>query len=407
VERKPENVGSQKEDWVMGDIGKVKAGGIGILFLTDVFRIMAGSERNIVNLLRGMDRNQFKIILACFLSGPLCEAMQKEGYEIEWLRQTKIYSWDGLKKIFYLIRFIKKKNISLIVTYHESSDIFGLILSKISKVPIISNRRDMGFNMDWKHKIFYKLFGRHFDCTIAVCNAVREEILRKKWFRQDEIRIIHNGVDTGIFKQLEDRSGVRKEIGIDDSDLVVGAVANLRKIKGIRFFIEAASIICRRVKKVKFIVIGADMNEPGSTIKDLEQLAENLQVKDHISFLGRRDDANELMQIVDVGVLPSLSEGFSNVILEFMSCGKPVVATDVGGNREAVAHGETGFLVAPADSSGLAEAVLRLIENEETRKQFGAAGRWRAEGCFGLGEMINEYQKAFLSVISSRTPIKK
>jgi len=139
----------------MAGIEKEISGKTNIIFLTDFFIGMGGSERNIVSLFRGMDRNRFKIIVACFFFGAPSRTMQKEGYEVKFLRQTKIHSLDGLYNLFYLRRLIKRQNICLIVTYHESSDIYGLALLKISNVPIISNRRDMGFRMGWRHKIFY------------------------------------------------------------------------------------------------------------------------------------------------------------------------------------------------------------------------------------------------------------
>jgi glycosyltransferase involved in cell wall biosynthesis len=308
----------------------------------------------------------------------------------------------SLKNFKELMALIKRKNISLIVTYHESSDFLGLLLSKMCRVPIIRNQRDMGFQARWKHKMAYRAFGRYFDLNIVVCRAIQEHMERNKWFPGGKIKCIYNGVDLASFQEASGRASLRQEIGLPNGSLVVGVVANLRGVKGIRFFIEAAALIHRRKKDVEFIVIGLDMQEPGCTQRELMEIAGQLSVADRISFLGLRNDVAELMKIIDVGVLPSLSEGFSNVILEFMACGKPVVASDVGGNRESVAHGESGYLVPPGDSVGLSEAILRLLERQEERKKFGAAGRKRVEECFSLSGMIKEYENTFLSVISGR-----
>jgi L-malate glycosyltransferase len=381
---------------------KKKGGKTNIILLTDVFKFMAGSERNIANLLRQVDRNQFEVCVACFKFGPLAERMISEGYEIHKMTSEKFFSLSSLKNLMDLKALIKKKNISLIVTYHESSDFLGLLLSKMCRIPVIANRRDMGFQVRMKHKIAYRALGRYFDLNIVVCRAIQEEMEKNKWFPAGKIKCIYNGVDTTLFRTTSVRTGIRKDIGIPEGYLVVGVVANLRSVKGIRYFIEAASLIRRRKKEVAFIIIGEDMHEPGCTKKELLELAGELSVADRMCFLGARKDIAELMKIIDVGVLPSLSEGFSNVVLEFMACGKPVVATDVGGNREAVAHGETGFLVAPGDSSGLAGAILRLLEKEDERNKFGAEGRARVEEFFELSRMIKEYQKTFAGIISNR-----
>jgi glycosyltransferase involved in cell wall biosynthesis len=248
----------------------------------------------------------------------------------------------------------------------------------------------------------YRAFGRYFDLNIVVCRAIQEQMEKNKRFPGGKIKCIYNGVDLASFQEAPGRASLRQEIGLSNGSLVAGVVANLRGVKGIRFFIEAASLIHRRKKDVEFLVIGLDMREPGCTQRELMDIAGQLSVADRIFFLGLRNDVPELMKIIDVGVLPSLSEGFSNVILEFMACSKPVVASDVGGNRESVAHGENGYLVAPGDSVGLSEAILRLLERQEERKQFGAAGRKRVEEFYSLNGMIKEYENTFLSVISYR-----
>jgi len=109
----------------------------------------------------------------------------------------------------------------------------------------------------------------------------------------------------------------------------------------------------------------------------------------------------DLISIFDVAVLTSLSEGFSNVILEYMASAKPVVATEVGGNPEIVVHGETGLLVPPADSNALATAILSILENKEVALRFGMAGRKRVEERFCLDVMLRNYENLFEEVINS------
>jgi glycosyltransferase involved in cell wall biosynthesis len=146
---------------------------------------------------------------------------------------------------------------------------------------------------------------------------------------------------------------------------------------------------------VEFVIIGGDVHEAGDSMDDMKLFAKGMNIAEKIHFLGERKDIADLISIFDVGVISSLSEGFSNVILEYMASGKPVVATDVGGNREAVMHGETGLLVPPENAHKLAEGIKVFLENREIALRCGLAGRKRVEKEFSLKGMIGKYENMF------------
>jgi glycosyltransferase involved in cell wall biosynthesis len=176
----------------------------------------------------------------------------------------------------------------------------------------------------------------------------------------------------------------------------------MRKIKGHHYFVHAASIIHKWNPDVEFLVVGYDARKPGFSIAELKQYGETLGISKNLHFIGGRKEIASLIALFDVAVLASLSEGFSNVILEYMASSKPVVATDVGGNPEIVVHGETGLLVPPADGDALARAILSILENREVASRFGRAGRKRIEAKFSLDVMLRNYEGLFEQVINSR-----
>ncbi len=374
-----------------------------VLILTDTFMGMAGSERNITQLLKGIDKEKFNLYMACIYSGQLAQEMREEGHSVFDLLRGGIYTVNGIKNIFFLRRLIKNKNISLIVTYHETSDFYGLILAKACNIPVISSRRDMGFKTRSHHKMAYKLIGGFFDREITVCDAVKQEIVKQGWFPEKRIVSIYNGVDLREYNTCRRTcSDIKKEIGIDPAHPVVGLVANLRRIKGITYLIEAASRICKRRSDVEFLIAGSDTTDMGYSISSMQTMAEKLGVSRNVHFLGRRRDVPEIISIFDVAVVASLSEGFSNTILEYMASSKPVVATTVGGNAEAVVQGETGFLVPPGDSHALAEAIWSILDDPITAQQFSTAAKKRVEEKFSLEHMIENYETIFKQVILTR-----
>ncbi len=365
-----------------------------ILIITDVYMEMGGSERTVTRLLTHSDKKQFKIHVACLIPGRLSKEMETRGFPIYTLLQGGIYTQNGLKNILYLRKLIKAHDISLIVTYHEASDLYGLVLAKISGLPIVTNRRDMGFKTRWQNATVYRLFGKYFDAVVSVCNAVQNAVIALKWFPNDNtvpMITIYNGIDLAEYGTQKKEAVSRASIGIDGSGPIVGVIANLRKIKGVAYLISAASSIVKQCPTVQFVIIGHDMGEKIT----LDALIKEHNLTQNVHFLKHRLDVAELIPLFDVAVLPSLSEGFSNVLLEYMASGKPVVATDVGGNKEALVHGETGFLIPPADAPALCDAILWLLKDQEKAKQFGIAGRKRVERVFSIEKMIHAYETLF------------
>ncbi len=370
-----------------------------ILIITDVFKKIAGSERNITQLLRGMDQTRFQVYVACFYSGEVAQAMRAEEFQIYSLRLGGIYSIKGLRNIIFLYKLIRVEKINLIVTYHEGSDFLGLVLSNLCDIPIISNRRDMGFKTRLPHRVAYGLFGRYFDGVITVSDAVKNEVIDRGWFKEGKVRSIHNGIIVEEYANNNvDRGSIKRSIGIGVDKYVVGLIGNIKKIKGIRYFLHAASVICAEISDVEFVVIGYDLNEAGNSMNDMKLFAERMNIADKIHFLGGRSDIADLISIFDVAVISSLSEGFSNVLLEYMASAKPVVATDVGGNREAVVHGETGLLVPSENALKLAEGIKVFLENREIALRYGLAGRRRVEKEFTLRNMITKYETIFENI---------
>lgn len=374
----------------------------GVLLITDIFGRVGGAERNITQLMIGINKDKFELCIACFVSGKLVESMRNQGFSIIDLNKAGIYTISGLRNLVFLKRFVTEKKISLIVTYHESSDFYGLVLSRICNIPIISARRDMGFKTELHHRLAYKCVGRFFDAVLAVSNAVKKEIIKRRWFPEKKIFTIYNAIDAIDYGKADEGMTLKRNLGIHLKSPVVGMVANIHRIKGYHYFLRAAGIIHRYKRDTQFLMIGYDEIKSNFTIATLKRYGEEMGISENLHFLGGRKDIPDLISLFDVAVLASLSEGFSNVILEYMASSKPVVATEVGGNPETVVHGETGLLVPPGDADALASAILSILEDKEVASKFGVAGRKRVEERFSLDVMLRNYENLFEQVINSR-----
>jgi len=366
-----------------------------VLYIIDTFLDLAGAERNLFEVVTRLDKRKYKPIVYALRAGSLIDVLKQNGIYARNLGIDKIYSLKAIREGIKLIRFIKKEHTRIVVTYHESSDFWGGIIAKIAGTPvIISSRRDMGYNLKKKHFLGYKFINNLiFNKIMTVSDAVKDLLVEKQNTSQDRIVTIYNGAELNKFSKKTDNVGLKKELGLKPKVPIVGIIAGLRRIKGHKYFLEAASIILKENKNVQFLIVGwhGDDGYP----EELKNFTKDMGIDRNVIFTGARYDVSEILSISDISVLSSLSEGFSNTILESMAAGKPIVATDVGGNPEAVVNGETGLLVPPGDSGALARAILKLLRNKDLARKMGESGKRRIEGFFTLDRMIEDIETLY------------
>jgi glycosyltransferase involved in cell wall biosynthesis len=162
--------------------------------------------------------------------------------------------------------------------------------------------------------------------------------------------------------------------------------------------LQAMALISSRVPKLHLVLIGG-----GSEEERMRRMAHELGIGERVHFTGFRTDAAEWLQSVDLSVLSSVKEGLSNTVLESMAAGKPVVATDVGGNAEVIVEGQTGFLVPSRSPTELGAALARVASSPETMASFGAAGRRRADDLFSVDSMVKHTERLYLDLVAAGT----
>lgn len=377
-------------------------GKISILYLIDQMRDMGGAERNLVNILTHIDQTRFHYFLCTFqLESPMKDLLETKNISCAQIPYPT--SPEGLKRYLEFAREIKQRKIKILHTYFESSDIWGTLLAKLAGIQvIISSKRDLGFLKSKKVLMAYRLISPFVTKFIAVSDAVRNQVSIQEKVNLKKIITIHNGVDIDKFNSTTDQTALRIELKIDSSSPVVGVIANIKPIKGLEYFIQASAKIVRQFPHTHFIIVGSKLPTPESQnyYRQLWTLINDLNLERNILFLGKRADIPEILSIIDISVLPSLSEGFSNTVIESMAAGKPVVVTDVGGNAEAVLHQKTGFVVPVRDVDKLAEAICTLLADRNLAHGMGQAGRLRAKQLFSIETMISRIENLYLSLLN-------
>jgi glycogen synthase len=196
----------------------------------------------------------------------------------------------------------------------------------------------------------------------------------------------------------EVRARWRRELGIDESDVLIGTVATFRPVKDLHTMLEAMSLVARARPRAKLVLLG-----DGPLKHDLTATVERLGLGSVVRFPGWRNDATQLLPAMDLFVLSSLSEGISLALLEAMAAGVPVVATKVGGNLEVLREPSSGLLVPPRSPHDLAHAILSLIDDAARRSELSAGGRGRVAEAFSLKRMVKDYEGLYTSLMSTRS----
>ena len=370
---------------------------IKILFLIDKL-VPAGTQTNLLEIVKRLDRNRFEPHVIALVEGDeFIQEFEAIGIEPIILHMKKVFGPSGLKALSFLIRYLKEEKIDIVQTHFLQADILGSLAGKYVRVQrIITTRRDEGFWRTKRQLGLNRYFNRFMDRVLVNSQAVKEAVRVKEEVSSRKIHVIYNGVDLKKYFPLQElREQARRELGIEDDEFVVGMVANMRhEVKGHRFLLKAISLLKKEEKKVKLMLVG-----DGPLETRIENYAASRNVLDQIFFLGSRRDVPALVNAMDVVCVPSLSEGFSNTVLEAMAIGKPLIATNVGGNSEVVVHGETGFLVRPRDGVAISEKLIFFIENREACSEMGAAGLKKVQSQFTIEKMIQEYEEFYVKLL--------
>ncbi len=195
-----------------------------------------------------------------------------------------------------------------------------------------------------------------------------------------------------MYSGIYDIQGIKRELGVEPSKIIIGMVAAFRPIKGQLYLVEAISKIIEKHKDIQAVLVGCEDVNYFNTVK---KRIEELKLQDYFVLTGQREDIPRLLSVFDIFVISSVNEGFSNAILEAMAAGKPVIAPDSGGNPEAVEHKKTGLLFKPCDSISLAEALQQLIEDKNLRQWMGEAGRFKVKQNFLLDGMLRQNEELY------------
>jgi L-malate glycosyltransferase len=366
-----------------------------VLLVLDQFpRTLGGGERIVLKLADLLPKYGYRVSILTFSADPASAGLQSPPCSVYLLPLQRTYDLTALRGSLELRKFLREQKIRIVQTFFESSDLWaGFVTKAMSSAKLIWSRRDMGILRTGKHHAAYRLMASAPDRVFAVSEQVRRHCIDVDGIKPSRVQTIYNGLDLADWSSA---SSAAKQEG----EALVTTVGNIRRVKGHDVFIRAAASVAAQFPKATFSIAG-DVLEPDYFV-ELQAMMRDLKLSGRFRFAGGVKNLREHLATADVFVLPSRSEGFSNAIVEAMAASLPVVATNVGGNGEAVQDGVSGVIVPPEDPNALAAAIVQLLSDPAKARRMGAEGKRLAAEKFTTEAMMTQITNVYQCLLKEK-----
>ena len=358
---------------------------------------MGGAQRQLTELVRLISKESFdiEVISLSKEKQDYVAVLEEAGIPVTLIDHHGKWSWTTLRAVCQKFREAKPE---IVHTWLFTADLYGQLAAFRTGVShVISAMRNTIDDMPWHCRLVYKMLSRKTSCITINAEVARFGLVEKLGISSEKIRTIYNGIDLAKFL-LPNRNGhYKEEWKLPKDAKVVAMVARMSRQKDYATFLEAAKKVTKQFPNTYFVLVGDGPLRP-----QIERKIQELNLGVQTRVLGACKDAWEIIQHVDVCALATHYEGCSNIIMEAMAASRPIVATDVGGNRELIVHGQTGLLVPPKDSNALASAIQEFLRDAQKAKIMGEAARNRTEKHFTLDQTVHDTEALYHEVVIKR-----
>lgn len=353
-----------------------------------------GAERALTQLVLGLDRAAWLPRVYCLSArGHFTDVLEAGGVTVECLNGRGLWSFPRV--LARLVQALRGFRPALLQTFLFHGNLVGRIAGRLAGVPVIVS----GIRVADRRSRWY---GRVDRCTnglaqmnVCVSQGVADFAVRETGLKPSKVCVIPNGVNVDLFAQAQPAD--MAAVGLRGDLPVITTVGRLEAQKGIGYLLQAASIVLQKHPESQFLIVG-----DGPDRASLEALALSLSISKSVWFVGARSDVPSLLKASSAFVLPSLWEGMPNALLEAMAAGLPVIATAVEGSREIVLPGVTGWLVSPANSTELAQAILHVLEHPDVADRVSVASEDYVRDNFTEQRVVDAYDRLYRQLMLTR-----
>lgn len=349
---------------------------------------IGGQEMVILSLVKHLDRERFDtMVMAMHEGGPIADRIEALGVAVEVVAGPWL---SGVPLVRKLVDRIRAYQPDVLHTHNPGPHQHGAAARLFTRTPVLIHTKHGRNTFPTRIGQWGEQFaGRFTDRVVPVSTDAAVVARNLDRVPQHKLQVIHNGIALN-------GSHCANVLPLGRPPRAVH-VARLNRVKDQPTLLAAARLVADQLPGFTIDIVG---DGPARDIVHAE--AERLDLSEVVRFHGMRDDVNRFLAEADLFILPSLSEGIAITLLEAMAAGLPVVATDVGGNREVVISGETGALVPVGDPEAVAAAIIYVLTNPEMARRWGAAGRERVATDFNIERTVMAYQDAYIELLGNR-----
>lgn len=358
---------------------------------------VGGLEKLVALFARKLDPKTFEVSVCCLLrKGFFADELEKDGVKIHLIKDEDTAS-ESRFLFLKLARLLRKERPDILHTHNTHPMIDGTLAGKMARVPIIVHTdHARSFPDRTKYMVIENILSRFVHRIVAVSEFSKQQLVHFEKIKPEKIAVIANGVN--FARRQYDRSVLKRAFGVAGASPIIGAVSRLTEQKGTKYLIAAMPAILRAYPGAVLMVVG-----DGVLRHDLEEQVQELQIESNVRFYGYQKEVEKYIQAMDLLVSPSIWEGMPLGILEVMQCGKPIVATRVGGVPEVVDDGVTGILTDSKSPQELADAVIEMVGREGFIQMAGDAAITRYRENFTEEIMLAKYERLYMDLLARTT----
>jgi glycosyltransferase involved in cell wall biosynthesis len=371
------------------------------MIITDSFVGAAGgSEKHIKDLLQGLSKTEYQIDVVQLSNTqqiPFPLGTKLDNITYHHFPVKRVYGLSGLSALKKVTRLIKSKQVDITVSFHEMSDILNAFIP--SSCIKLSSRRDMGFKRNNLLEKIIRYVNQKFTYILCPSVAVQNKVL-SEGLNLDTTYLLYNGIDSVQFSTIQKQNTEQRvvrltELGFIPGDINIICIGNLNEWKGHQYLIEA-------IAKVDDINCQLVIFGEGSSRPLLEQQIIDLKLENKVHLYGYSTKVKRYLSSFDLMILPSLTEGLSNALLESAASGLPLIATNVGGNPEVITDKLNGRLVEASNAQAIADVIPHFLPSNTNYQQASLASRKIAEDKFSLNVMLTNYHVLFTKLLENK-----
>lgn len=359
---------------------------------------IGGQEKVIQSLLISLDRKRFTLLLLCLsCGGVIANDLSKSGVKTEILG---IKNFNNPVNVWKVARWLRTNKVNIVHTHAHPAGYLGRMAAiLVGGIGIIHHVHTVPIDLKIRHHLKERFLGFFSDKILCCSQAVKDFLILKEKIPDSKIEVVYNRTKDPLPEYTSvSKVELAKKFNIDLDSNVIGCIASLTFHKGHRYLLEAFSVVKKHIPKTKLLLLG-----DGPLRATLQEQADSFGIAQNIVFAGYQKDVFPFISLMDVVVLSSIErEGMGLSLVEAMAMGKPVVASKLHGIIEVVKENHSGILVPPGDSNAIAQAIIKVLQDDKLRKEMGRAGREIFLSRFTLDLMVRKIEDIYGEIAMRR-----